>query len=94
MRGAGGTEACDWVSMLYRMYLRYGERQGYKVYELDRLDGDEAGIKSVTLKFEGLYAYGYLRAGKGGAPACAHLAFRQRTNAAIPHSHPSRSCPK
>ncbi len=63
--GAGGTEACDWVSMLYRMYLRYGERQGYKVYELDRLDGDEAGIKSVTLKFEGLYAYGYLRAEKG-----------------------------
>ncbi len=63
--GAGGTEACDWVSMLYRMYMRYGERQGYKVYELDRLDGDEAGIKSVTLKFEGLYAYGYLKAEKG-----------------------------
>ena len=63
--GAGGTEACDWVSMLYRMYLRYGEKQGFKVYELDRLDGDEAGIKSVTLKFEGLYAYGYLKAEKG-----------------------------
>lgn len=63
--GAGGTEACDWVSMLYRMYMRYGERQGYKVFELDRLDGDEAGIKSVTLKFEGLYAYGYLKAEKG-----------------------------
>lgn len=63
--GAGGTEACDWVSMLYRMYMRYGERQGFKVYELDRLDGDEAGMKSVTLKFEGLYAYGYLKAEKG-----------------------------
>ena len=63
--GAGGTEACDWVSMLYRMYMRYGELQGYKVFELDRLDGDEAGIKSVTLKFEGLYAYGYLKAEKG-----------------------------
>lgn len=53
------------MSMLYRMYMRYGERQGYKVFELDRLDGDEAGIKSVTLKFEGLYAYGYLKAEKG-----------------------------
>lgn len=63
--GAGGTEACDWVSLLYRMYMRYGERQGYKVFELDRLDGDEAGFKSVTLKFEGLYAYGYLKAEKG-----------------------------
>ncbi len=63
--GAGGTEACDWVSMLYRMYMRYGERQGYRVYELDRLDGDEAGIKSVTLKIEGENAYGYLKAEKG-----------------------------
>ena len=63
--GAGGTESCDWVSMLYRMYTRYAERNGYKVTELDRLDGDEAGIKSVDFKIEGENAYGYLRAEKG-----------------------------
>lgn len=63
--GAGGTESCDWVSMLYRMYTRYAERNGYKVTELDRLDGDEAGIKSVDFKIEGENAYGYLKAEKG-----------------------------
>ena len=63
--GAGGTEAQDWVSMLYRMYLRYCEREGYKVEELDLLDGDEAGIKSVTFSVEGEKAYGYLKAEKG-----------------------------
>ena len=63
--GAGGTESCDWVSMLYRMYTRYAERSGYKVTELDRLDGDEAGIKSVDFKIEGENAYGYLKAEKG-----------------------------
>lgn len=63
--GAGGTEACDWTSMLYRMYMRYAERAGYKVYELDSIDGDGAGYKGVTLKVEGLYAYGYLKAEKG-----------------------------
>ena len=51
--GAGGTEACDWVSMLYRMYCRYAEMQGYKVTEIDRLPGDAAGIKSVDFKVEG-----------------------------------------
>ena len=63
--GAGGTESCDWVSMLYRMYTRYAERSGFKVTELDRLDGDEAGIKSVDFKIEGENAYGYLKAEKG-----------------------------
>ncbi len=63
--GAGGTEAQDWVSMLYRMYLRYCEREGFKVEELDLLDGDEAGIKSVTFSVEGEKAYGYLKAEKG-----------------------------
>ncbi len=63
--GAGGTEACDWVSMLYRMYMRYGERHDFKVTELDRLDGDEAGIKSATLRIEGDNAYGYLKSEKG-----------------------------
>ena len=63
--GAGGTESCDWVSMLYRMYTRYAERNGYKVTEIDRLDGDEAGIKSVDFRIEGENAYGYLKAEKG-----------------------------
>ena len=63
--GAGGTEACDWAQMLERMYLRYFEKQGFKVLTLDRQDGDEAGIKSVTLSVLGDYAYGYLKAEKG-----------------------------
>ena len=63
--GAGGTEAQDWVSMLYRMYVRYCERAGYTVKELDRLAGDEAGIKSVTFECDGENAYGYLKAEKG-----------------------------
>lgn len=63
--GAGGTEAQDWTEMLYRMYRRYCEKRGYAVTELDYLDGDEAGIKSVTMRVEGLNAYGYLKAEKG-----------------------------
>ncbi len=63
--GAGGTEAQDWVSMLYRMYVRYCERTGYTVRTLDMLDGDEAGIKSVTFEVDGENAYGYLKAEKG-----------------------------
>lgn len=63
--GAGGTEAQDWVQMLYRMYTRYAERSGYKVKEIDKLDGDDAGIKSVTFSVEGENAYGYLRAEMG-----------------------------
>ena len=63
--GAGGTEAQDWVQMLYRMYTRYAERRGYKVQLLDILDGEEAGIKSVTFQVSGANAYGYLKAEKG-----------------------------
>lgn len=63
--GAGGTEAQDWVSMLYRMYTRYCERSGFTVKELDLLDGEEAGIKSVTFECDGENAYGYLKAEKG-----------------------------
>ncbi len=63
--GAGGTEACDWTEMLYRMYMYYAEKNGYTLTELDRLDGDEAGIKSVSFKVEGESAYGYLKAEKG-----------------------------
>ena len=63
--GAGGTEACDWTQMLYRMYVRYCEQQGFKVTELDSEDGDEAGLKSVSFKVDGENAYGYLKAEKG-----------------------------
>ncbi|MBO5067378.1 MAG: peptide chain release factor 2 [Clostridia bacterium] len=63
--GAGGTEACDWTEMLYRMYMYYAEKNGYTLTELDRLAGDEAGIKSVSFKIEGDCAYGYLKAEKG-----------------------------
>lgn len=63
--GAGGTEAQDWVSMLYRMYVRWGERHGFKVETLDLLPGEEAGIKSVTLSLAGENAYGYAKAEKG-----------------------------
>ena len=63
--GAGGTEACDWANMLYRMYLRYCDNKGYKVEVLDILDGDEAGIKRVTLGISGINAYGYLKCEKG-----------------------------
>ena len=63
--GAGGTEANDWSAMLMRMYMRWGERNGYKMTVTELLDGDEAGIKSATVQFEGDYAYGYLKAESG-----------------------------
>ena len=63
--GAGGTESCDWCSMLYRMYTRWAAKEGYSVEILDMLDGDEAGIKSVTLQINGINAYGYLRSEHG-----------------------------
>ncbi len=63
--GAGGTESCDWCGMLYRMYTRWAERKGFGVEVLDYLDGDEAGIKSVTFQVNGLNAYGYLKSEKG-----------------------------
>ena len=63
--GAGGTEAMDWASMLYRMYMRYCERKGYKITLLDYQDGEEAGIKSCSVQIEGPMAYGYLKAESG-----------------------------
>ena len=63
--GAGGTESQDWAQMLMRMYMRYAERNRYKVTEVDYQEGDVAGIKSVTLEFEGDYAYGYLKGENG-----------------------------
>ena len=63
--GAGGTEAQDWASMLYRMYVRWGEKHGFNVKLVDWLDGDEAGIKSATIMVEGINAYGYLKSENG-----------------------------
>lgn len=63
--GAGGTESCDWCGMLYRMYSRWADRKGYGLEVLDYLDGDEAGIKSVTFQINGENAYGYLKSEKG-----------------------------
>ena len=63
--GAGGTEAQDWASMLYRMYVRWGEKSGFNVKLIDWLDGDEAGLKSATIMVEGMNAYGYLKSENG-----------------------------
>jgi peptide chain release factor 2 len=63
--GAGGTESQDWAQMLMRMYIRWGERNNYKVRELDLLEGDVAGIKSVSLEFDGEFAFGYLKGENG-----------------------------
>jgi peptide chain release factor 2 len=63
--GAGGTESCDWASMLMRMYLMWGEKQGYKIRELNFQEGDTAGIKTVTLELEGDFAFGYLKGENG-----------------------------
>jgi peptide chain release factor 2 len=63
--GAGGTESCDWASMLFRMYSRFAESRGYSVKTIDMLFGEEAGIKNITALIEGEYAYGYLKAERG-----------------------------
>lgn len=63
--GAGGTESCDWASMLMRMYTMWGEKHGYKLKELNYQDGDVAGVKTVTLEFEGDFAFGYLKGENG-----------------------------
>ena len=63
--GAGGTESCDWASMLLRMYTRWAESKGYTIETLDYLDGDEAGVKSVTIQINGENAYGYLKSERG-----------------------------
>jgi peptide chain release factor 2 len=63
--GAGGTESCDWASMLMRMYMMWGEKKGYKITELNFQEGDVAGVKTVTLEFEGEFAFGYLKGENG-----------------------------
>ncbi len=63
--GAGGTESCDWAQMLSRMYIMWGEKNGYSITEIDKQDGDVAGIKSITLEFEGNFPFGYLKGESG-----------------------------
>ena len=63
--GAGGTEACDWTNMLFRMYTKWADKNGFQVEILDMLDGEEAGLKSVTIQVNGENAYGYLKSEKG-----------------------------
>lgn len=63
--GAGGTEACDWAQMIHRMYTRFAAKRGWKVETIDRVDGEVAGIKNITIKISGPFAYGYLKAEKG-----------------------------
>ena len=63
--GAGGTESCDWAQMIYRMYSRYAEKNGYSITLLDRQDGEEVGIKSIMFQVSGDFAYGYLKGEKG-----------------------------
>ncbi len=63
--GAGGTESCDWAEMLFRMYMRYCEISDYSIEEVDRVPGEEAGIRSITLRIQGPYAYGYLATERG-----------------------------
>jgi peptide chain release factor 2 len=63
--GAGGTESCDWASMLMRMYMMWGQKNGYKISELNYQEGDVAGVKTVTLEFEGEFAFGYLKGENG-----------------------------
>ena len=63
--GAGGTESCDWAQMLMRMYTMFGDKNGFKVSKLNEQDGDSAGIKTATLKFEGEYAFGWLKSENG-----------------------------
>ena len=82
--GAGGTESCDWCGMLYRMYTRWAERKGFTIEVLDYLDGDEAGIKSVTFQVNGLNAYGYLKSEKG-----VHRLVRISPFSALRQSHTS-----
>jgi len=63
--GAGGTESCDWASMLYRMYMMWGEKNGCKIKQINHQDGDVAGIKTATIQFEGEFAFGYLKGENG-----------------------------
>jgi peptide chain release factor 2 len=86
--GAGGTESCDWASMLMRMYLRWCEDRGFKVEEIECMPGDEAGIKSATLYVKGDYAFGYLKA-EIGVHRLVRISPSTPTPGATPRSLPS-----
>ena len=75
--GAGGTEACDWASMLLRMYRMWADKNDFKVVELFEQEGDAAGIKSASLEIRGAYAYGWLKRRKRRAPTRAHQPFQR-----------------
>ncbi len=89
--GAGGTESCDWCSMLYRMYCRWADKMGYKTEVLDYLDGDEAGIKSVTIQINGENAFGYLKSERG-VHRLVRISRSMQQESARPHSYPVMSC--
>ena len=78
--GAGGTESCDWASMLYRMYSRWAERKGFTIQVLDYLDGDIAGIKTVTFEVNGENAYGYLKSERESTDWYASRRLTRRAN--------------
>ena len=85
--GAGGTESCDWAGMLYRMYTKWAESHGYKTEVLDYLDGDEAGIKSITFEVKGENALGYLKSEKGVHRLVRISPFINKTDSAIRITH-------
>ena len=89
--GAGGTESCDWVSMLYRMYTRWAVSRGYEVEVLDYLDGEEAGIKSVTFQVNGANAYGYLKSERVSTVWYVSRLLMQQAKGRLP-LHPATSC--
>ena len=74
--GAGGTESCDWASMLMRMYMMWGQKNGFKIKELNYQEGDVAGIKTVTLEFDGEFAFGYLKGENGVHRLVRIICFR------------------
>ena len=82
--GAGGTEACDWCGMLYRVYTRWAERKGFTLEELDFLEGEEAGVKSVTFQVNGVNAYGYLKSEKACTVWCVFLRSMRQENVRPP----------
>jgi bacterial peptide chain release factor 2 (bRF-2) len=82
--GAGGTEAQDWAEMLYRMYMRWAERRGYKVYTDDYQEGEGAGIKTATLEIIGDYSYGYLKAETVCIAWCVSLHLMRTLDGTLP----------
>lgn len=89
--GAGGTESCDWASMLFRMYSKWADKKGFTLEVLDSLDGDEAGIKSITFQVNGENAYGYLKSEKG-VHRLVRISPFNAAGKGRPHSYHVMSC--